>query len=155
MESLFDLPAHPLFVHVPVVLTPIVCLVAVVLAARPALRARYGWWFLGGVGVVVVGMLLAISSGEAFDDILDGAVPTKKHRDLAETTRLIMFGWVLAIAALFTVDRIGADRRDGWVQPARLACSALTVVTAVLLTVWVIRTGHEGARITWTGILPE
>jgi hypothetical protein len=37
-----DLPAHPLFVHVPVILIPTVVIAALVLMARPEWLGRYG-----------------------------------------------------------------------------------------------------------------
>ncbi|MFM7410568.1 MAG: hypothetical protein ACKO3L_07170 [Actinomycetota bacterium] len=65
MEQLFDLPAHPLLVHVPVVVVPVVTLALV-------------WWVVirkypKGLPLVTVvlslvaglGLLLASSSGEA------------------------------------------------------------------------------------------
>ena len=50
---------------------------------------------------------------------------------------------------------MGRDREESWVRPVQHLLSFATAVTAALLTVWVVRTGHEGARITWTGVIPE
>jgi uncharacterized membrane protein len=36
IQKLFDLPAHPLLVHVPVVLVPIAAIMCAMLAFRPA-----------------------------------------------------------------------------------------------------------------------
>ena len=36
-----------------------------------------------------------------------------------------------------------------------LGVTALAVVLAATSTYWVVRTGHEGARITWDGTVPD
>ena len=41
LDQLLGLPAHPLLVHLPVVVLPLVALGVVALAARPAWRPRY------------------------------------------------------------------------------------------------------------------
>jgi hypothetical protein len=48
------LPAHPLFLHVPVILIPVVGLAALGLAARPAWWTRHGVW-VTAVAVVALG----------------------------------------------------------------------------------------------------
>src|SRR4051794_9915389 len=50
LDSLFGLPAHPLLVHIPVVLIPLGALGAV-LMLWPRLRHALGWWVCG---IVVV-----------------------------------------------------------------------------------------------------
>lgn len=42
LESIGELPSHPLFVHAPVVLMPLVALFALVLTLRPPWRQRAG-----------------------------------------------------------------------------------------------------------------
>ncbi len=44
MDTVFGLPTHPLAVHGPVVLLPLVALATVVLAVRERWRSRAGWW---------------------------------------------------------------------------------------------------------------
>jgi hypothetical protein len=39
-----------------------------------------------------------------------------------------------------------------WILPALGTAAS---VVAVLAAVWVLRAGHEGARITWTGVIPQ
>jgi len=43
LEELFGLPAHPLLVHMPVVIIPLAGVIAVVFAFRPAWLDRFGW----------------------------------------------------------------------------------------------------------------
>ena len=62
LDSRFGLPAHPLLVHIPVVLIPLGALGAV-LMVWPRLRRTLGWWVCGIVVVAGIATQLAISSG--------------------------------------------------------------------------------------------
>jgi hypothetical protein len=64
----FGLPAHPLLVHIPVVLVPLLGVAVVVLALRPAWRARYGPAAAVSAVVTMVGAILAAGAGEALRD---------------------------------------------------------------------------------------
>ena len=108
--------------------------------------------------VTLVATLLAVSSGEAFDEFLDGAVPTARHQELGHQTRLLVVALVLLVAALVLWGR----RRDRSTQGdsrnvgrAAVILAAGVIAVASAATVWVVMTGHEGARITWTGIFPD
>ena len=59
LDQLLGLPAHPLLVHLPVVLLPLVALGVVALAARPAWRPRYAGLVLVGAVVGALGVLSA------------------------------------------------------------------------------------------------
>lgn len=173
MESLFDLPAHPLFVHAPVVLMPLAALAALALAVRPQWRARFGFITSAGAFVLLVATVLATQSGEAFEEALDEQgipVPVEKHAELAETARvfvLLFFVFVVAMVAIALVRRSkatsasasgasggpGAGGSGGALAVAGHACAALAVVFGLLGTVWMARTGHEGAKAVWDGTL--
>ena len=158
MLKLFDLPAHTFFVHAPAVLIPLVSLAAAAIAVRPVWRRRYGWLVLAGSVATLAATLLAVSSGEAFDEFLDGAVPTARHEELGEQTRLLVLLLVLLITATVWWGRRSDGR--GHQTPATtrrtaIVLAVLTIAVASAATVWVVMTGHEGARITWTGIFPD
>jgi hypothetical protein len=93
LDTLAGIPSHPLFVHAPVVLIPLVGLTAIALAFRPAWRATLRWWPSVAAGVSLIATLLAVGSGNAFDERLDGLVDTERHESLALTT--------LALVAVF------------------------------------------------------
>src|ERR1700685_1299813 len=58
------LPAHPLFLHVPVILIPVATIAALVLVARPRLFAPHGIW-VGLVAVIALGATnLTVGAGE-------------------------------------------------------------------------------------------
>src|ERR1700753_2836424 len=59
------LPAHPLFVHVPVVLIPVCVLAALGCAARPTLLGRYGIPICATAIVAMSSIFLAMQAGGA------------------------------------------------------------------------------------------
>jgi cytochrome c553 len=160
VEKLFDLPAHVFFVHAPVVLIPIVSVVAVLAAARPSWRRRYAIPLVVATAVALVSTLLAVSSGEAFDEAINTGEVIDQHRDLARTTRLFVIGlFVLVVGMVLAGRRADGSAGDGEPSPfgGRVVhgFAGATVILAVLSTVWIVRTGHEGATVAWEGFLPD
>lgn len=161
MDTLFGLPAHSLLIHAPIVLLPIAAFATVVLAARPAWRARASWWMVAALFSVVAMLYLAKDSGEAFEAAFDGAVDVDRHSDLANTTFVLTVLWFLAYTALVGYEHMqrrrvpstaGAAGRAGEPIPAvTYGLAALASVLAILATIWLIRTGHEGTDVVWGG----
>lgn len=158
MRSLFGLPAHVFFVHVPLVGIPAVSGAALVMAVRRGLPSWYGWSVAAGAVGMVVATWFTVQSGLAFDDLIGDVAPTEKHESLGKTTLLFAIGLALAVIAL-AVERRRQDRGEPDVEGRRavirLTLSGVTVLLAILATIWVARTGHEGARLVWDGVVPE
>jgi uncharacterized membrane protein len=157
MESIFGVPAHPFFVHIPLVLIPLVCIGVIAIAVRPAWRRRFGWILVGASALMVAATLLAVSSGEAFDDRLDNAEPIEHHQQLAETSRLLVIALFVAVLALVVVGRYrdrsyDAASTPAWMPSLMVALAVITVATAALSTVWIARTGHEGTKVVWRSL---
>lgn len=153
MESINGLPAHPLFVHAPVVLMPLAMLGTLVLAFRPAWRRRVGF-LLPGVAVIVLGVTqLAISSGSAFDEVVGDRVDTETHEGLALMTRNFIAVFLVASLLLALLDRWHARGGPPFVGSGILLAVVVTVASSLLATAWMVRTGDEGARLVWDGIL--
>lgn len=164
MKTIFDVAAHPLFVHGPIVLLPLVAIVTIVAGVRPGVARKLGHWLPLASLVVFVMVLLAMQSGEALYDVVveekGNALDT--HVDLANTTRLLAFGMLLSTVALWWFTRRAARTADATSagsptrrDPVLLGITVLVVVLSALSTVWMVRTGHEGARIHWKGVIPE
>lgn len=168
MEKLFGLPAHPLLVHAPVALSPLVAVFCGFVLFKPAWRARLGWWAVGATGVLAVMYFLARESGEALEEAIEtGAV--KRHAELADWAfRFSVLTFVLVLATVVmsrrsvrvpTVSAVPGEPAIAMTggatatTPAVRALSALSLVLAVLTVVWTIRTGHEGAKVVWDGVL--
>ena len=148
LDTVSGIPSHPLFVHFPVVLIPLVGLARIVLAFRREWRAMLGWWPAVATGICLVATLLAVGSGNEFDERLDGLVNTDRHESLAMTT--------LALVAVFfgaTVAQRLLRDSAGRLRSAERAVTLLVAVSAGMAIWWTFLTGEEGARITWSGVV--
>jgi hypothetical protein len=153
MDEIFDIPAHPLFVHAPIVLAPILAVWALGMLIRPSWR-RHSWWLFAATLLVFVATFMATESGESlYDRLRDGIGDVAdKHESLGEATRLLLFvQTLLTLAFAIARSRVAkaADSVSSGLRSAATALLAATVVFGALSTAWMIRTGHEGARITW------
>ena len=164
MKWIFGLPAHPFFVHIPIILIPAVCICAIAIALRPNWRRRFGWIIVGASALCVIAVQFAMSSGEAFDDLTGNSEPIEHHQDLATTSRLFVIAVFVAVLALVLIGRTrdqrkGATERSGatvsiaWMPPLVTALAVVTIAAAVLSTVWIARTGHEGTKVVWRGLI--
>jgi hypothetical protein len=154
LDRLWGLPAHPLLLHAPVILIPILAMAVVAGVARPAWRRRYGVG-VAALAIVALGStFLAAGAGEKFKDQRDamrarfggGEDPAlHRHAELAGTLRVIMVVAVIAIVALVVLDRMA--RAIPAAAITGLAVAAL--ITSLLAGVWTVRTGHAGAKVTW------
>lgn len=152
LESIGELPSHPLFVHAPVAFMPVLAIFALVLLARPEWRQKVGL----ALPVLSAGLALATwlakESGEELRGLLGDFAPnTDKHESLANTTLVLILLLLVVSAAMVVADRRARANGPGWLSHAATALVGLSVVFAALATVWMFRTGHEGARLVWKG----
>ena len=124
ITTLFGLPAHPLLVHIPIVLLPLVGIGAIAIAVSPKARRRFGTVVLALAGVAFIGTVLAAGSGEGLVESVDSSAALRKHVDLAEAMRPLAFVLLLAVGGLVIIDqltRAEADPSpDGLGQPSAL-----------------------------------
>jgi uncharacterized membrane protein len=164
MERIFDLPAHPLFVHTPLVLLPLTSIAAVLFMFNRNWRFRFRWQLAGAALVVAVGTFLATQSGEALDEALKGLAPIDKHKELGEFTQILCFVlFAMTLGNAFFLQRLRGRHSSGervkhvtretGATVVETVLSVLIAITAGLATVWMIRTGHEGARAVWDGTI--
>ncbi len=153
MESILGLPAHPLLVHAPVVLVPLATLFALVVAVVPRLGRRTAWALAAAAAVCLIATQLAVSSGYAFDDLVAGAVDTDEHRGLGETTRNLVLLFFVSAAARAGLGALTVTEDRRWLVPATRVSSAVATLSSIMATIWMVRTGHEGARLVWDGVL--
>jgi len=151
------LPAHPLFVHIPVVLIPLVAAGAVAMACSARVRDRLGWVVLGLAVVAGLSTQLAIDSGQALQDSVQKSSALDRHIAIAESIRPLALVLFLVALGVMLVDR---RTRGAWpfraearpdVLPAiaRRALVALTVVVALTTCARLYQIGDTGAKATW------
>jgi hypothetical protein len=161
------LPAHPLFLHVPVILIPVAGVAALALAARPAWWGRHGVW-VTAVAVVALGALnLTMAAGKALRN--DLGVPSAgvggpaaliaRHEHAADLLRIftILFTALLIVSlavyraesGVAVLDGVLARLRDS--AAATIALRAALAVLAALCLYFVFHTGDLGAKAVWQG----
>ncbi|GAA4619015.1 hypothetical protein GCM10023195_85800 [Actinoallomurus liliacearum] len=178
LSKLFGLPAHALFLHVPVVLVPILAGVVIALAVRPVWRVRYGL-AAGVFGIVTMAAtILTAGAGEKLRDermqrmgrLRPGGAPAggpggaprqggggegnllDRHAELGSQLRLLVLALVVLLVVLVILARYRAlSTTEGLLANSVLGTvvAALAVVAAVVSAIWVVRTGHLGAEMTW------
>jgi hypothetical protein len=162
--EIFGLPAHALVVHAAVVLTPLAVLLVTVFAVVPSWRWASRWPALLATLAATVAVVVAKRSGEALYDARRIAdQPPSAFTELVAThssragvllwatlafAAVVLLGFFLLPAASPVRDgRLGnTGRRERWV--ALVVPAALVALGGVVL-VWVVLTGHAGARAVW------
>ncbi len=139
-----ELPTHPLVVHAPVVLIPLVAVGAVFMAIRPRLSKRFGVLVAVGSWLALVASIAARITGEDFAR----AMPVSaEHVDYGNVQPIFAITLAVTVTVLWLVDRgiPGNRQRPRWVR----AWAVATVVAAVLSVWWTVLTGHSGAESVW------
>ena len=152
LESIGELPSHPLFVHAPVVLMPLLALFAAALLVRPSWRRKVGLVLPALSLGLAIATILARESGLRLKDLLGDFAPnTDKHESLANTALVLIVLLFVMSVAMVVADRWARADGPAWLNQAAVALVGLSFVFAGLATVWMFRAGHEGARLVWKG----
>ena len=175
IPSIGGLPAHPLIVHMPVVLVPLAAIGAVLMAIRPSWRRALAIPTAVIATVAAIATQLAIGSGEALEHSVRKSDLIETHSQIAEQARPFVFLFALVLIAVAALDwysrrqesssapKAQDDTAAGDVQvvtrqrqtarprtaTAAIVLSVLSVLLGIGATVQVYRTGHSGAKATW------
>jgi uncharacterized membrane protein len=160
-----DLPAHPLFVHVPVILIPGTIVAAIVFMARPEWFARYGI-ALALVSIVAMSSIfLTMGAGGALRDELHlrgrAASLISEHSQAANILAIVYVAFTAILIVTFAAHRISGGMATGLGIVDRLLASRSTfdalrillVVLAIGAGFMTFRTGDLGAKAVWAGRL--
>lgn len=163
LDKISGLPAHPLLVHIPIVLIPLASIALVLIAVSTSAHLRLRWYVLGLAAVATLGTLFAAGSGEELERDVERSAVLREHTELGDQMRPVAVLLLLAVIAVIAVTHFAGRRTDtnasvGAAVSSRRAMNpvlrAVVIVGAVgvatLNTVWIIRTGHEGAKATWS-----
>jgi hypothetical protein len=157
------LPAHPLFVHVPVILVPVTVLAAVVFALKPAWLSRYGI-ALAIVSIIAMGSLfLTLQAGAALRGELQlrgrAAMLISEHAQAAHILAIVYVAFTATLIVAFAARRISAGMPTGLgVLDALLSARSVFTILRVVLVLLAVgagymcfRTGDLGAKAVWEG----
>lgn len=154
MNQLLGLPAHPLLVHIPVVLIPLLALAIVAFVVRPAWRPALSVPVSVLAVITLVGTLLAANAGEWLRDRVTGTALVRAHAQQGDQLKAIGTLFCLAVLGTVIVDYAGRARwlrvRIPWQRQLLALACVVTLGLAVLATVWDVRAGHSGAKAVWS-----
>lgn len=144
LDTVGGLPAHPLLVHAPLVLIPLVSLSAVGMVASVRFSRRYGSAAAVLSALALISAVAAKLSGEAWSEQVGVPQP---HADLADPLPVIVLLQALLVSLLWLLDR-GRPTNRSRPLPVWLL-SALVLVMSVIAVYWTVRVGHSGAEAVW------
>lgn len=164
ITTIYDgLPAHPLFVHVPVVLIPVTIVAALVFMARTDWLERYGIALSLTAIVAMSSIFLTMQAGAALRATLNlQGQAAKLISEHAQAAHILAYTYVVFTAVLivaFAARRIGSGMPTGLALVDRPLSSGSTFaalrVVLVLLAIgagyMTFRTGDLGAKAVWQG----
>jgi hypothetical protein len=142
IDRAFDLPAHPLLIHVPLVFIPLLGPAAIAVAATD----RHATPVTVFAVITLAFTLLAAGAGEAFlerltseDPQLADSARMQDHADAGDLLRFTVFALTFVLVGLLFAK-----------PPAlRVALRVLVVLIALVAIFYTIRTGHLGAQLAW------
>jgi uncharacterized membrane protein len=159
------LPAHPLFVHVPVILIPTAVVAAIVLMARPDWFGRYGIALALLSIVAMSSIFLTMQAGGALRGELHlqgrAAALISEHSQAANILAIVFTAFTAVLIVTFAAYRISGGRPTGLGIVDRLLASrstfnalrVLLIVLAIGAGYMTFRTGDLGAKAVWAGRL--
>lgn len=147
--EIMGLPLHPLVVHAVVVLVPLAALGGIVISAWGAARKRYGWLTVAVAFAAAASTLVAQKAGEAFyASFSRHSEAMEKHMSLGGGLLLwVIILFVGALAVMIAQRMI--DQQDPRGRTTLVVGGVITVVTAVISLVQVVRIGHSGSAAVW------
>jgi hypothetical protein len=166
MKTIYGgLPAHPLFIHVPVVLIPLSVLGVLACVARPHWFDRYGILLCLCSIVAMSSIFLAMQAGAALESALT-LTPAQSHliHEHSQAAHILAIAFVLFTACLiltFSAHRISGGMPTGLgiadsilgSRTTYLALRVGAVVLALFCAFYVYRVGDLGAKAVWLGRL--
>lgn len=160
-----DLPAHPLFIHVPVVLVPVSVLGALAMVTRPRWQDQFGVLLCVCSIVAMSSIFLAMQAGAALESALHLQGVTARliseHSHAAHILAIAFTAFTATLILTFSAHRISGGLRTGLAvadgalgsRAVYLTLRVALVLLALLCAYYVFRVGDLGAKAVWEGRL--
>jgi Ca2+/Na+ antiporter len=145
LDTIRGLPTHVLLLHATVVLVPVTCLVTVVVAFWPRIRALAAWPVVALNAVMVVMVWLTEQAGKRLQARLGVNPQIAHHASLGQSLLWFALG-LLATSVLVAL----LHRRGG---ALRLGTGVLATVVAIATLAWCFRVGESGATAVWQAVI--
>jgi uncharacterized membrane protein len=165
VTTVYDgLPAHPLIIHVPVVLIPVSILGSLACVARPRWFGRYGILLCCTAIVAMSSIFLAMQAGAALRGALhlqgQAARLINEHSHAAHILAFVFVAFTAILILTFSATRISGEMGPTGLEPVDRVLSARStliglrvalIVLALASAFWVFRVGDLGAKAVWQG----
>jgi len=137
------LPAHPLLVHLVVVLLPLTALAAILVSLWPAAQRKLT--FLVPLGAVIGAIAVPVTTraGESLAEKLGNPPFISQHEEYGEK----VLPWAVALAVMTTAQWLYLRR--GGSKAVRILLSLAVIASAAGTALYVFLTGDSGARAVW------
>jgi hypothetical protein len=164
VTTIYDgLPAHPLFVHVPVILIPTTVVLAVVFMFKREWFSRYGIALAVASIVAMSSIFLTMQAGAALRAALhlqgQAAKLISEHSQAAHFLAIVYVLFTATLIVTFAAQRIsggmptGLDIVDDLLSPQWIVTglSIVLVLLSIAAGYMCFRTGDLGAKAVWEG----
>jgi drug/metabolite transporter (DMT)-like permease len=142
-EKISGLPAHPLIIHIPVMLGPLVGLLCILMLV-PKLRPKILPWTAAFGVLFALSTIIAVISGQNFAKAIQVGSAIREHAEAAKTLRLL----AIILAAVLVAYWLAAKRLG---SRAMIAGALVVAALGVAETAYTVKTGHAGAKVVWGG----
>lgn len=160
IDTVGGIPAHPLLVHIPVLMIPLALALALLAFYRPARTAAL-WGATGSAFVGLIGCFLASSSGEALQNAVERTALMRQHTEAGEAVAAFVapFFVVLLVALLIELSRndsVPFVTSISWAKKASAGIltgvMALSIALGALASYKTYDAGHSGAKSAWRNV---
>jgi hypothetical protein len=145
-DTITNLPWHPLVVHAVIVLLPLACLGAVLVALRAEWDRLHGFLVVAAALLAAGASVVAKQSGEQLASRV--GIPVE-HAAMGKWVVLSAGLLFLGVAALWWLDRAHVEARTG----AMKVLAVVNIVLAAAAFTTVVLAGHSGATAVWGPIV--
>lgn len=160
LDVINGVPAHPLVVHIPVVMIPL-ALALTVLAFWKRVRTSALWCATGSAAIGLVGAALAGGTGEALQNAVERTKLLREHTQAGEAVAPVA-AVLLAALVVALLAHLSASDSVPFVGSLPIAkkmgAGALTAVLVLSSVIGVAATwvtydaGHTGAKSAWRNV---
>lgn len=154
MDTISGLPAHPLIVHFPIVAIPLAAILVLIYLFKSDWRSMLDYFLIAMGGAIAISVVMASGSGESLQEKVDKSAALSTHTELGDQMQIIGVIFGIALIALGLYHTLAARQiiHLGTETQKRLLIGlmAATVLTGAVAVTWIVRTGHTGAKASWS-----
>jgi hypothetical protein len=155
LKTITGIPAHPLLLHVPVVLIPSLAIAAIVFAVKSEWRERYDIAYGIGAIVTMASTIVTANAGENWEHMLSGPrrMAIHDHAELGDKLKVVVVVFAALIMIQIVIDRGIVEGLSARFSNTRgglaVGLSVLIAAVAIGAGVLTVIVGHEGAKVAF------